>query len=93
MVSPLASLETANGLIRIEAGDSVAQRLLAIRPAAELGGRLGHGRVRPLGHLQRQNKQGQKITQRMRWIEPGPFLMGRRRTSRSVRMTKAPSIR
>ncbi|MEI2808623.1 MAG: SUMF1/EgtB/PvdO family nonheme iron enzyme [Albidovulum sp.] len=77
MTSPLASLETANGLIRIEAGDSESRDAFwrSGQPPswANDWGTDDHGHWVTFSIT---NKQGQKITQRMRWIEPGTFQMG-----------------
>ncbi|MDS4030089.1 MAG: formylglycine-generating enzyme family protein [Candidatus Contendobacter sp.] len=72
MVSPLASLETANGLIRIEEEDTFWRSGQPPSWADDWG-------TDDYGHwvtFSIRNQQGQKITQRMRWIEPGSFLMG-----------------
>ena len=77
--SLIASLETANGLIRIEEGgpDSFNAFWQSGQPPS-WADKNGWG-TDEYGHwvtFSVENKQGQKITQRMRWIEPGTFLMG-----------------
>ena len=72
MVSLLASLETANQLIRIEEEDFFWRSGQPPRWANAWGtDEYGHWVTFSI-----TNQQGQQITQRMRWIEPGAFQMG-----------------
>ena len=77
MTSPLASLETANGLIRIEEGNSESRNAFwrSGQPPrwADAWGTDEYGHWVTFSIA---DQRGNKVTQRMRWIEPGAFLMG-----------------